>query len=104
MVKEFQNRRNFLVDQLNLIDNIQCKKPGGAFYVFPNFKNYLNSKSSIVNLVPLLRSLEDIIFLPILNLANFSSESNFLLPSPKDNLTFSSSVTSTSNNSGVNEN
>ena len=44
MVKEFQNRRNFLVDQLNLIDNIQCKKPGGAFYVFP--KILINNKTS----------------------------------------------------------
>ena len=31
-------RRNFLVSELNKIENIQCKQPGGAFYVFPKIK------------------------------------------------------------------
>ena len=35
MVAEFQNRRDFLVKELNKIDNIKCVNPGGAFYVFP---------------------------------------------------------------------
>ena len=44
MVKEFQDRRNFLVEQLNLIDGIECVKPGGAFYVFPKIS--INNKTS----------------------------------------------------------
>lgn len=36
MVEEFRNRRDFIVDGLNAIDGISCKKPQGAFYVFPN--------------------------------------------------------------------
>jgi aspartate/methionine/tyrosine aminotransferase len=36
MVKEFEKRRNFIVDGLNAIDGIRCHKPHGAFYVFPN--------------------------------------------------------------------
>jgi len=36
MVKEFQIRRDLLVDALNDIPGLRCKKPGGAFYVFPN--------------------------------------------------------------------
>ncbi len=36
MVKEFQKRRDFIVDGLNKIKGFSCKKPLGAFYVFPN--------------------------------------------------------------------
>lgn len=36
MVREFQVRRDLLVDALNDIDGVSCKRPGGAFYVFPN--------------------------------------------------------------------
>ncbi len=45
MIKEFQKRKNFLVKELNNINNIECINPGGAFYVFPKItkKNY-NSK------------------------------------------------------------
>ncbi|GIR26768.1 MAG: hypothetical protein CM15mP40_13760 [Alphaproteobacteria bacterium] len=38
MIIEFKKRRNFLVSELNKIENIQCKQPGGAFYVFPKIK------------------------------------------------------------------
>ena len=38
MIIEFNKRRNFLVSELNKIENIQCKQPGGAFYVFPKIK------------------------------------------------------------------
>ena len=38
MIKEFKKRRNFLVGELNKIENIKCKVPGGAFYVFPKIK------------------------------------------------------------------
>lgn len=36
MVKEFEKRRNYIVDRLNGIKGIKCLKPAGAFYVFPN--------------------------------------------------------------------
>jgi aspartate/methionine/tyrosine aminotransferase len=44
MIKEFKLRRDYLVNELNSIENISCLKPGGAFYVFPNInKDQMNS-------------------------------------------------------------
>lgn len=41
MIKEFNLRRIFLVEELNKIDEVKCVMPGGAFYVFPKIsKNY----------------------------------------------------------------
>jgi aspartate aminotransferase len=42
MVREFQRRRDVIVDRLNAIAGITCLKPEGAFYVFPNFTRLLN--------------------------------------------------------------
>ncbi|MGH7823771.1 MAG: pyridoxal phosphate-dependent aminotransferase [Candidatus Binatia bacterium] len=36
MVREFAKRRQVIVERLNAIEGIQCLKPQGAFYVFPN--------------------------------------------------------------------
>ncbi|MEM2419820.1 MAG: pyridoxal phosphate-dependent aminotransferase [Candidatus Bathyarchaeia archaeon] len=36
MVAEFKKRREVIVEGLNKIKGITCKKPKGAFYVFPN--------------------------------------------------------------------
>jgi aspartate aminotransferase len=36
MVAEFKKRREVIVDGLNSIKGITCKRPHGAFYVFPN--------------------------------------------------------------------
>jgi aspartate aminotransferase len=36
MVREFQKRRDAIVEGLNAIDGFTCGKPAGAFYVFPN--------------------------------------------------------------------
>ncbi|MGQ9623814.1 MAG: pyridoxal phosphate-dependent aminotransferase [Candidatus Bathycorpusculaceae bacterium] len=36
MIAEFRKRREVIVDGLNKIKGITCKKPRGAFYVFPN--------------------------------------------------------------------
>jgi aspartate/methionine/tyrosine aminotransferase len=36
MVAEFKKRREVIVSGLNSIEGITCKKPRGAFYVFPN--------------------------------------------------------------------
>ncbi|MGC8998007.1 MAG: pyridoxal phosphate-dependent aminotransferase [Candidatus Bathyarchaeia archaeon] len=38
MVAEFRKRREVIVEGLNNIKGITCKKPKGAFYVFPNIK------------------------------------------------------------------
>ncbi len=42
MVREFQKRRDVIVDRLNAIDGITCRKPEGAFYVFPNVGGLLH--------------------------------------------------------------
>lgn len=42
MVREFQKRRDIIVERLNAIDGITCRKPEGAFYVFPNIGGLLN--------------------------------------------------------------
>ncbi len=36
MVAEFRGRRDILVDGLNRIPGISCRRPAGAFYVFPD--------------------------------------------------------------------
>jgi aspartate/methionine/tyrosine aminotransferase len=36
MVDEYRMRRDAIVDGLNAIPGLQCHRPGGAFYVFPN--------------------------------------------------------------------
>jgi len=38
MVNEFKKRRDLIVDGLNQIPGISCRRPKGAFYVFPNVK------------------------------------------------------------------
>ena len=45
MCNIFLKRRNLILNYLNDIDNIICEVPKGAFYVFPNFSNYLNTIS-----------------------------------------------------------
>jgi aspartate/methionine/tyrosine aminotransferase len=39
-VDEFKRRREVIVNGLNKIKGITCKKPRGAFYVFPNVKSF----------------------------------------------------------------
>jgi len=38
MVAEFKKRRDVIVDGLNAIEGINCLRPRGAFYVFPNIQ------------------------------------------------------------------
>ena len=40
MVKEFAWRRDDILARLEKIPGLKCVKPGGAFYVFPNFSEY----------------------------------------------------------------
>ena len=42
--KAFQERRDFVVNSLNAIDGINCLRPDGAFYVFPNCKKLIGKK------------------------------------------------------------
>jgi aspartate aminotransferase len=46
MVREFQQRRNVIVDQLNAIPGMRCLKPQGAFYVFPNVSAFLGKTAN----------------------------------------------------------
>jgi aspartate aminotransferase len=39
MVREFQKRRDVIVDALHEIPGVKCLSPEGAFYVFPNVSN-----------------------------------------------------------------
>ncbi len=50
MVKEFDRRRQLLVNRLNDM-NIRCAAPEGAFYVFPSFKEYGMSSKEIASLL-----------------------------------------------------
>ena len=43
MVREFEKRRNVMVDQLTAIPGVSCNKPNGSFYSFPDFSD-LNGK------------------------------------------------------------
>lgn len=38
---EFEKRRNYILERLLAIKGISCQKPQGAFYVFPNIKEFL---------------------------------------------------------------
>jgi len=40
MVREFQNRRDYIVSTLNAFAGVSCLKPQGAFYVFPNVSSF----------------------------------------------------------------
>ena len=47
MLNEFEKRRRFIIEALNKLPGISCKKPGGAFYVFPNImKTGLSSQKA----------------------------------------------------------
>ena len=42
MKEAFKKRRDIIVSRLNAMDGVTCDRPGGAFYVFPNFKEIIN--------------------------------------------------------------
>lgn len=44
MVREFEKRRNTLVDRLNDIPGVTCNKPHGSFYTFPDFSGVFGKK------------------------------------------------------------
>ena len=49
MVAEFKKRRDLIVDGLNAIPGISCRRPKGAFYVFPNIKKLGIDSSQLAN-------------------------------------------------------
>ncbi len=51
MVTEYERRRNVIVDGLNRIPGFTCKKPQGAFYVFPNIKGTGMTSNQLANLI-----------------------------------------------------
>lgn len=44
MLKEYAERRRYVVDRLRAIHGIVCAEPGGAFYAYPNVSATFNSK------------------------------------------------------------
>ena len=45
--ESFKERRDFVVKTLNNIKGLNCLKPNGAFYVFPNCKKLLGKKTKL---------------------------------------------------------
>lgn len=50
MVKEFESRRNFMIEKLNNIDGLSIIKPNGAFYIMVNISEYLNTSLNGTNI------------------------------------------------------
>ena len=48
MNKQYKERHDFVVSELNQIEGVECKPTDGTFYVFPSFKNFIE-KSEIVS-------------------------------------------------------
>jgi len=44
MVREFQRRRDRIVEGLNAIEGVECLNPEGAFYVFPRIRTLFGKK------------------------------------------------------------
>jgi aspartate aminotransferase len=51
VVKEYQKRRDLIVDGLNAIPGFSCQRPQGAFYVFPNIKSFGISSAEMAGLL-----------------------------------------------------
>ncbi|MFB0517450.1 MAG: pyridoxal phosphate-dependent aminotransferase, partial [Candidatus Neomarinimicrobiota bacterium] len=49
MVAEFRRRRDVIVEGLNAIEGITCRKPKGAFYVLPNVQALPKSSKELEN-------------------------------------------------------
>ena len=51
MLAEYQRRRDVIVAGLNAIPGIACRKPQGAFYVFPNIKGTGMTSGELADLI-----------------------------------------------------
>lgn len=49
MIKEYQSRRDLLIDGLNSIKGIKCAKSEGTFYAFANIKSIINDSETFSN-------------------------------------------------------
>jgi aspartate/methionine/tyrosine aminotransferase len=49
MVAEFRRRRDIVVDGLNKLPGVTCKRPRGAFYVFPNITGTRRSSAEVAD-------------------------------------------------------
>tara|TARA_B000000475_G_scaffold270421_1_gene266023 strand:+ start:2957 stop:4153 length:1197 start_codon:yes stop_codon:yes gene_type:complete len=50
MIQVFKERRDYMVEILNNLPEVECRLPGGAFYAFPSFNSYIgrNYKNKII--------------------------------------------------------
>ena len=50
---EYEKRRDYMVERINSIDGISCRKPDGAFYIFMNMKEVLGKEhyGKVINTV-----------------------------------------------------
>jgi aspartate/methionine/tyrosine aminotransferase len=51
MVHEYEARRDLIVDGLRSIPGITCRRPQGAFYVFPNIKAFEKKSAELTDLL-----------------------------------------------------
>ena len=49
MNKEYKQRHDFVISELNQINDVECKPTDGTFYVFPSFKKYIEKNNHISN-------------------------------------------------------
>lgn len=59
MVDTFSERRDLIVDALNAMDGVECEKPGGAFYAFPDVRELIDNGSGIEDDMELAKTLID---------------------------------------------
>jgi aspartate aminotransferase len=50
MRKEYEQRRNFVFEQIISIKGVTCFKPKGAFYLFPNLEFYFRKSTSVLRI------------------------------------------------------
>jgi aspartate/methionine/tyrosine aminotransferase len=50
-VKEYQRRRDLIVDGLQSIPGVTCRRPQGAFYVFPSIQSFGSNSAEMADLL-----------------------------------------------------
>ena len=51
VIKEYQHRRDVMVDGLNAIPGFKCLRPQGAFYAFPNIRAFGLTSAELADLI-----------------------------------------------------
>ena len=51
MVAKYQRRRDIIADGLNALPGVNCRRPQGAFYVFPNIESFGISSAEMAELL-----------------------------------------------------